>query len=151
MTIVLFGLRLAPGHTNFYQYDVMGGGRGWALNGENTSRHVLDIVFMYENIRKCLFTHGLLYFLHLVLILSPHTLIGKRSIKQQTLAAMLNYLYHAHNNLSCMILLPLFSSMVGHAMPHTDSLSHLLTAIFIHTFFFADCSTYKLSPKINII
>ena len=34
-----------------------------------------DVVFLYENIRTCLFTYVLLYFLHLVLTFTPHYII----------------------------------------------------------------------------
>ena len=34
-----------------------------------------DVGFLYENIRTCLFTHVLLYFLHLVLTFNPHYII----------------------------------------------------------------------------
>ena len=45
-----------------------------------------DVVFLYENIRTCLFTYVFLYFLHLVLTFTPHYIIGKGSIvvSQQT-------------------------------------------------------------------
>ena len=34
-----------------------------------------DVVFLYENIRTCLFTHVYMYFLHLVLTFIPHYII----------------------------------------------------------------------------
>ena len=34
-----------------------------------------DVVFLYENIRTCLFTYVFLYFLHLVLTFTPHYII----------------------------------------------------------------------------
>ena len=34
-----------------------------------------DVVFLYKNIRTCLFTYVFLYFLHLVLTFTPHYII----------------------------------------------------------------------------
>ena len=34
-----------------------------------------DVVFLYENIRTCVFTYVFLYFLHLVLTFTPHYII----------------------------------------------------------------------------
>ena len=51
-----------------------------------------DVVFLYENIRTCLFTHVLLYFLHLVLTFTPLHHNGKGSIAVQ--------LKHVYRNIS---------------------------------------------------
>ena len=41
-----------------------------------------DVVFLYENIRTCLFTYVLLYFLHLVLTFTPHYIIMVKGLLQ---------------------------------------------------------------------
>ena len=53
-------------------------------------RTCFDVVFLYENIRTCLFTYVLLYFLHLVLTFTPplhHN--GKGSINIRTVILLL--------------------------------------------------------------
>ena len=39
-----------------------------------------DVVFLYENIRTCLFTCVFLYFAHLVLTFTPHYIIMVKSL-----------------------------------------------------------------------
>ena len=45
-----------------------------------------DVVFLYENIRTCLFTHVLLYFLPLVLTctFTPHYIIMVKGLVKRT-------------------------------------------------------------------
>ena len=38
-------------------------------------RTCFDVVFLFENIRTCLFTRVFMYFLHLVLTFTPHYII----------------------------------------------------------------------------
>ena len=49
-----------------------------------------DVVFLYENIRTCLFTYVFLYFLHLVLTFTPHYIIMVKGLLINRLSRVVN-------------------------------------------------------------
>ena len=53
-----------------------------------------DVVFLYENIRTCLFTYVFLYFLHLVLTFTPHYIVMVKGLLRRPIVMHECYVAH---------------------------------------------------------